>query len=163
MVWNGALINFSKRLMAYKLKETILQSMFYRKEILKKELKMIKSMKTIRYMKYSFIVLLFSIVTNVSAYTMPVGIPNTTLDFQQEMPPRPSDWSVEVPGYYYIDYQNGSYSQAYGTPTEPRKVFPSPVPAGSYIEIAGEYTQGFSKKITECILLMGQMQLGLQV
>ena len=146
LLWNGAVINFSKRLMAYKLKETILQSIFYRKESLKKELKMIKSIKTIRYMKYSFIVLLLSIITNVSAYTMPVGIPNTTLDFQQEMPLRPSDWSVEVPGYYYIDYQNGSYSQTYGTPSTPRKMLPSPAPAGSYIEIAGEYTQGFTSK-----------------
>ena len=132
--------------MAYKLKETILQSMFYRKEILKKELKMSKSMKTIRYMKYSFIVLLFSIATNVSAYTMPVGIPNTTLDFQQEMPLRPSDWIIEKPGYYYINYQTGSDKQTYGTPDAPRKSFPNPASAGSYIEIAGEYTQGFTKK-----------------
>ena len=104
---------------------------------------MIKSMKTIRYMKYSFIVLLFSIVTNVSAYTMPVGIPNTTLDFQQEMPSRPSDWSIEQPGYYYINYQIGSDKQTYGTPDAPRKSFPNPASAGSYIEISGEYTQGF--------------------
>ena len=81
-----------------------------------------------------------------SSYKMPVGIPNTTLDFQQEMPTRPSDWSVEVPGYYYIDYQNGAKNQAYGTPSAPRKMIPSPAPAGSYIEIAGEYTQGFTKK-----------------
>lgn len=104
---------------------------------------MIKSIKTIRYMKYSFIVLLFFIVTNVSAYTMPVGIPNTTLDFQQEMPPRPSDWSIEKPGYYYINYQTGSDKQTYGTPGAPRKSFPNPATAGSYIEIAGEYDQGF--------------------
>ena len=104
---------------------------------------MIKSIKTIRYMKYSFIVLLFFIVTNVSAYTMPVGIPNTTLDFQQEMPPRPSDWSIEKPGYYYINYQTGSDKQTYGTPDAPRKSFPNPASAGSYIEIAGEYDQGF--------------------
>ena len=104
---------------------------------------MIKSMKTIRYMKYSFIVLIFSIATNVSAYTMPVGIPNTTLDFQQEMPPRPSDWSIEKPGYYYINYQTGSDKQTYGTPDSPRKSFPNPTSAGSYIEISGEYTQGF--------------------
>ena len=144
-VSNGALMNLSKRLMVYKLKETILLYMFYRQN-LKKELKMIQPIKTIKYMKYSFIVLLFSIVTNISAYTMPVGIPNSTLDFQQEMPPRPSDWSIEKPGYYYINYQTGSDKQTYGTPGAPRKSFPNPASAGSYIEIAGEYTQGFSSK-----------------
>lgn len=102
-----------------------------------------------KHLKLVFSTLLIFISYNAqaaSSYEMPVGIPNTTLDFQQEMPARPSDWSIEVPGYYYIDYQNGSSSQAYGTPTKPRKIFPSPVPAGSYIEIAGEYTQGFTKK-----------------
>ncbi|MEG3754556.1 hypothetical protein [Psychromonas arctica] len=96
-----------------------------------------------RYMKHSFIVLLLSISTSISAYTMPVGIPNTTLDFQQEMPSRPNDWNTEKPGYYYINYQTGSDKQTYGTPDVPRKSFPSPAPAGSYIEIAGEYDQGF--------------------
>ena len=78
-----------------------------------------------------------------SSYEMPVGIPNTTLDFQQEMPLRPSDWSVEKTGYYYINYQTGSDKQTYGTPDAPRKSFPNPASAGSYIEIAGEYDQGF--------------------
>ena len=105
---------------------------------------MIQPIKTIKYMKYSFIVLLFSIVTDISAYTMPVGIPSSTLDFQQEMPPRPSDWSIEKPGYYYINYQTGSDKQTYGTPVAPRKSFPNPASAGSYIEISGEYTQGFN-------------------
>jgi len=101
-----------------------------------------------KHLKLVFTTLLIFISYNVqaaSSYKMPVGIPDTTLDFQQEMPVRPSDWSVEVPGYYYIDYQNGSKNQAYGTPTAPRKMIPSPAPAGSYIEIAGEYTQGFSR------------------
>ena len=102
-----------------------------------------------KHLKLVFSTLLIFISYNAqaaSSYEMPVGIPNTTLDFQQEMPARPSDWSVEVPGYYYIDYQNGSKNQAYGTPSAPRKMIPSPAPAGSYIEIAGEYTQGFTKK-----------------
>jgi len=102
-----------------------------------------------KHLKLVFTTLLIFISYNAqaaSSYKMPIGIPDTTLDFQQEMPVRPSDWSVEVPGYYYIDYQNGSKNQAYGTPTAPRKMIPSPAPAGSYIEIAGEYTQGFTKK-----------------
>ena len=103
---------------------------------------MIKSIKTIRYMRYSFIVLLFSIVTNVSAYTMPAGIPESNIDFTQDAPSRPSDWSIEVPGYYYIDFVNGSYSPTFGSETKPRKYIPNSLPAGSYIEIAGDYTKG---------------------
>ena len=99
-----------------------------------------------KHLKLVFTTLLVFISYNVhaaSSYEMPVGIPNTTLDFQQEMPPRPSDWSIEKPGYYYINYQTGSDKQTYGTPDAPRKSFPNPASAGSYIEIAGEYDQGF--------------------
>jgi len=102
-----------------------------------------------KHLKLVFTTLLIFIFYNVqaaSSYEMPVGIPNTTLDFQQEMPLRPSDWSVEKPGYYYINYQTGSDKQTYGTPDAPRKSLPNPASAGSYIEIAGEYTQGFSSK-----------------
>ena len=100
-----------------------------------------------KHLTLVFTTLLIFISYNVqaaSSYEMPVGIPNTTLDFQQEMPLRPSDWSVEKTGYYYINYQTGSDKQTYGTPAAPRKSFPTPALAGSYIEIAGEYTQGFT-------------------
>ena len=99
-----------------------------------------------KHLKLVFTTLLMFISYNAqaaSSYKMPVGIPNTTLDFQQEMPVRPSDWSVEKAGYYYINYQTGSDKQTYGTPEAPRKSFPNPASAGSYIEIAGEYDQGF--------------------
>ncbi|WP_166371944.1 right-handed parallel beta-helix repeat-containing protein [Psychromonas sp. SA13A] len=103
-------------------------------------------MKHLKLVFSTFLIFISYNAQAASSYEMPVGIPNTTLDFQQEMPARPSDWSAEVPGYYYIDYQNGVKSQAYGTPSAPRKMIPSPAPAGSYIEISGEYTQGFLKK-----------------
>ena len=99
-----------------------------------------------KHLKLVFSTLLIFISYNAqaaSSYEMPVGIPNTTLDFQQEMPARPSEWSIEKPGYYYINYQTGSDKQTYGTPDAPRKSFPNPASAGSYIEIAGEYDQGF--------------------
>ena len=88
------------------------------------------------------IYLLFALITlgfsNAFAYTMPIGIPDTDIDFTQEAPNRPSDWSEEIPGYYYIDAENGSNSMTYGSETAPRKSLPpSPVPAGTYIEIAG--------------------------
>ncbi|MGZ0709522.1 InlB B-repeat-containing protein [Coraliomargarita sp. W4R53] len=75
---------------------------------------------------------------------MPVGIPEAPIDFLQEAPERPSDWSVEVPGYYYVDTQRGSYAPTYGTPSNPRKYMPTPtgLSAGSYIEIEGEYDHG---------------------
>ena len=74
----------------------------------------------------------------VFAYTMPVGIPTTTIDFEQAAPERPSNWTSEVPGYYYIDAVNGASSGTYGSESKPIKSLPRTIPAGSYIEIAGE-------------------------
>ncbi|WFB37419.1 right-handed parallel beta-helix repeat-containing protein [Kiritimatiellota bacterium B12222] len=74
-------------------------------------------------------------------YTMPVGIPDAPMDFTQSPPERPSDWSVEVPGYYYVDMVNGSTAQTYGSETLPRKYLPKPIPAGSYVEVAGTYSK----------------------
>jgi len=111
-----------------------------------------------KHLKLVFTTLLIFISYNVqaaSSYKMPVGIPNTTLDFQQEMPARPSDWSVEVPGYYYINYQTGEKNAAYGTPSSPKQQIPNPLPAGSYVEISGEYTQGFLKKQNRMYTLNG--------
>ncbi|WP_159820752.1 right-handed parallel beta-helix repeat-containing protein [Colwellia sp. 20A7] len=94
-------------------------------------------------------------IISTSEYTMPVGIPETNLDFTQEAPERPSDWSAEVPGYYYINYQTGDKNAAYGTPSSPRQQIPNPLPAGSYVEISGEYTQGFSGKGNRMYYLNG--------
>lgn len=77
---------------------------------------------------------------NAWAYTMPVGIPDTSIDFEQTAPLRPNDWSKEVAGYYYIDMENGSYAAEFGSETTPRKRIPNPIPAGSYVEIAGNYS-----------------------
>jgi hypothetical protein len=37
--------------------------------------------------------------TSAKGYEMPVGIPDAPIDFLQEAPERPNDWSAEVPGY----------------------------------------------------------------
>jgi hypothetical protein len=71
---------------------------------------------------------------------MPIGIPDAPIDFTQDAPERPSDWSEEVPGYYYVDMTNGSTAQTYGSETLPRKYLPKPIPAGSYVEVAGSYS-----------------------
>ncbi|WP_417696478.1 right-handed parallel beta-helix repeat-containing protein [Psychromonas sp.] len=87
------------------------------------------------YLFFALITLSFS---NAFAYIMPIGIPDTDIDFTQDVPERPNDWSEEIPGYYYIDTESGSNSMTYGSETAPRKSLPpSPVKAGSYIEIAG--------------------------
>nr|WP_049752938.1 right-handed parallel beta-helix repeat-containing protein [Psychromonas ingrahamii] len=75
---------------------------------------------------------------------MPVGIPEASIDFTQDAPDRPVDWSSEVAGYYYINTQTGSTAQTYGTPTAPRKYWPANIKPGSYIEIAGAFSNGFS-------------------
>ena len=97
------------------------------------------------HIKFIFIMLLLSILNSVQAlakshgYTMPVGVPETSINFEQDMPSRPRDWSQEVPGYYYIDQENGSQSAAYGSERLAKKYLPTPIPAGSYIEISGNY------------------------
>ncbi|PKF61438.1 hypothetical protein CW745_08860 [Psychromonas sp. psych-6C06] len=94
------------------------------------------SFRHVAYLLLSFIIIPFH---STGAYTMPVGIPAPDINFEQEAPARPSDWSKEVPGYYYIDLVNGSYSPSFGSETAPRKMLPQPIPAGSYVEIAGDY------------------------
>ncbi|WP_415230098.1 hypothetical protein [Psychromonas sp.] len=95
--------------------------------------------KLIKNINYLLIILLLSVFNYVSAYTMPTGIPDTDIDFTQDAPVRPSDWSRTIAGYYYINASTGSNSNVYGTPTAPRASIPSPIPAGSYVEISGTY------------------------
>jgi hypothetical protein len=93
-----------------------------------------------KYRIYIFLSLIIIVTfNNAIAYTMPVGIPETTLDFEKVAPSRPSNWNDEIPGYYYIDFDNGTYAAEFGSETSPRKKIPTVIPAGSYVEIAGEY------------------------
>ena len=102
-----------------------------------------------KYLSAILILLACNNVVATSNYSMPVGIPNTTLNFTQEIPPRPSNWNSEVEGYYYIDYALGSDSFLYGSESQPRKTLPGVLPPGSYVEIAGNYfyARGGSIKI----------------
>ena len=102
------------------------------------------------YRKYFSAIALFLLTwSTAQAYTMPVGIPDTEIAFDQTAPDRPLDWSSEIKGYYYINATNGSNSMTYGSESQPRKSIPWPVPAGSYVEIEGSYsvTSGGSIKI----------------
>jgi hypothetical protein len=98
--------------------------------------------KKIKVITQLFIIglVFFSINTKVQAYDYPIGIPDAWIDPDIPTPSRPADWSSEVAGYYYINNQTGSDSYTYGTPSAPRKTFPNPIPAGSYIELEGSYT-----------------------
>ena len=95
--------------------------------------------------KHIFSILLLTIFilpNNTFAYTMPIGIPDTSIDFKQPPPQRPSNWSKEVPGYYYIDAKKGSSSRKFGSEKNPKKNIPNSIPAGSYVEISGNYSAG---------------------
>jgi len=92
------------------------------------------------HIKYFSIILLLLPWYSVHSYTMPVGIPETNIAFEQSPPSRPNNWNDEVKGYYYIDSSIGSDSTKFGSETKPRKTIPNPIPAGSYIEVAGEYS-----------------------
>ena len=93
----------------------------------------------IKNIKYLFITLLLSGGSYVFAYTMPIGVPESTLNFTQDKPARPNDWNNEIAGYYYIDQINGSKTVTFGSESAPLKKLPTNIPAGSYIEIVGEY------------------------
>jgi parallel beta-helix repeat protein len=75
------------------------------------------------------------------AYVYPIGIPPAWIDPNIDRPARPSPWTSEVAGYYYLDWTAGTDSgRTYGHPGAPRKTIPNPIPAGSYVEINSTYT-----------------------
>jgi len=85
------------------------------------------------------------VVTPTSSSSMPIGIPDPGFGIDDEMPSRPSNWNNEVAGYYFVNNSTGSNSgNTYGTPSSPRYSIPRPIPAGSYIEIEGNYSNNSS-------------------
>ena len=74
---------------------------------------------------------------------MPIGIPipfTGTVSWDDATPTRPSTWTSDSAGYYYINAQTGTdTARTYGNPTAPRRTIPSPVPAGSYIEVEDDF------------------------
>ena len=93
-------------------------------------------------------------ISAAQAYTPPIGIPDPGFGIDDVRPSRPADWSAYVVGYYYIDLSTGNNTTAtsnaggYGTPTWPRLTIPSPVPAGSYVEVHGTDTSTANLIIT---------------
>jgi hypothetical protein len=78
------------------------------------------------------------------AYTMPKGVPNAWIDPDVAAPTRPSSWTSDQAGYYFVDWNTGTNTgRTYGNPTAPRKTIPNPIPAGSRVELAaGAYGGG---------------------
>ena len=76
----------------------------------------------------------------LGAYVAPIGVPDAWISPDIESPERPSSWETELAGYYFVEYAVGSDTDnTYGTPSSPRKTIPNPVPAGSYVVVAGNY------------------------
>lgn len=76
-----------------------------------------------------------------AAYQYPIGIPTAWIDPDVTQPARPDPWTIEIPGYYYVDYATGTDTgRTYGHPGAPRKTIPSPILAGSRVEVNGLYS-----------------------
>ncbi len=81
---------------------------------------------------------------NTRVYEAPTGIPDPPFGIHeqwQDYYTRPSPWTSETPGWYYVDryHPAASDSNTYGTPDNPRATLPSPIPAGSVVEVHGTY------------------------
>ncbi len=75
---------------------------------------------------------------------LPPGIPSPGFGIDENIEDyytRPTDWSDETPGWYYVNqyHPEASNAHAYGTPNAPRATMPSPIPAGSVVVVGGEY------------------------
>lgn len=68
------------------------------------------------------------------------GVPLPGWDWERANPSRPSPWTSEIAGYYYINDLTGTDSgRTYGHPGAPRTTIPATLPAGSYVEVASTY------------------------
>jgi hypothetical protein len=77
----------------------------------------------------------------------PLGIPSPSFGIQQSAPASPAPWVVGTPGFYYVDATAPGASDTanpLGTPARPRSTIPSPVPAGSVVELHGVYDGAFT-------------------
>lgn len=97
----------------------------------------------------------FPISSSAADYVLPIGVPDPVFywggsqnPISDSPPNRPATWDRELLGYYFVNFEIGTDSgRDYGTPSLPRKTIPRPIPAGSYVEVSGqyEYVQGGSQ------------------
>lgn len=77
--------------------------------------------------------------TTPTPWTAPYGIPEPSFGVREIAPAVPSPWTTEVAGFYCVDYASGSDARSRGTPAAPRKTIPAFLPAGSVVEVRGNY------------------------
>lgn len=100
---------------------------------------------------------LILLTQNAIAYEPPIGIPDPGGDnpktgvsygwgdnhpIETKAPQPPVNWNEEQTGYYYINPDHSGatdINNTHGNPTKPRVTIPRTVPAGSYVEMAGNY------------------------
>jgi len=80
-----------------------------------------------------------SVVSTVSAFEYPTGIPDAWISPDIEAPTPPTSWTSEIENMYYIDGSDSNCSTKveYGSTTTPRCRFPYELAAGAYIEVHG--------------------------
>lgn len=101
------------------------------------------------------VLVLYSLVfsTGIASWVPPIGIPKPEFGINEVRPSRPGNWTTAVPGYYYINQQTGTDdNNPYGTSSKPRKNIPIPIPAGSYVEIHGDYS---TNNTPGCVRIVG--------
>lgn len=76
------------------------------------------------------------------AVTLPVGVPSPWIQADIARPSRPSPWTSEVAGYYFVSASGTDTGRPYGTPSAPRQTIPQSLGPGAYIEISGSYGIG---------------------
>ena len=75
-------------------------------------------------------------------WTPILGIPEPEFGIRERSPSPPSPWTVEKTGYFYICPSCDGASDIenmFGYPGRPRMTIPNEIPAGSVVEIHGEY------------------------
>jgi len=92
------------------------------------------------------LVILVAVLANgraasAAGWAPPLGIPPPAFGIVEAAPAAPNPWTVDVPGFYYVDqYAPGaSDAHAYGNPGAPRQTIPLSLPAGSVVEVHGQY------------------------
>jgi hypothetical protein len=83
-------------------------------------------------------------VVFAQTYSAIRGIPTPTWGLENVVAKaRPSTWTSEVAGYYYVDYTTGTDTgRTYGTPSAPRKTIPTTLWPCAVVEVHGDYNQG---------------------
>lgn len=78
-----------------------------------------------------------------SAWTPIIGIPEPAFGINETAPIAPSPWIAGTPGFYYIGGSGATdTSNPYGYPGHPRATIPNPIPAGSVVELHGNFDSG---------------------